>query len=43
MNLLDLLHDPRPFALLRRRTPGHDEHTVELLLGPVADATASPT
>ncbi|MEU2288898.1 anthranilate synthase family protein [Streptomyces sp. NPDC013178] len=37
MNLLDLLHDPRPFALLRRRTPGHDEHTVELLLGPVAD------
>jgi len=35
MNLLDLLHDPRPFALLRRRAPGHDENTVELLLGPV--------
>ncbi|MEV1062161.1 anthranilate synthase family protein [Streptomyces sp. NPDC050263] len=36
MNLPDLLHDPRPFALLRRRTPGHDEQSVELLLGPVA-------
>ncbi|MGW2046798.1 anthranilate synthase family protein [Streptomyces sp. NPDC001858] len=36
MNLPDLLHDPRPFALLRRRTPGRDEHIVELLLGPVA-------
>ncbi|MFF4844413.1 anthranilate synthase family protein [Streptomyces collinus] len=35
MNLQDLLHDPRPFALLHRRTPGHDEHTVEVLLGPV--------
>ncbi|MFI5682561.1 anthranilate synthase family protein [Streptomyces sp. NPDC051636] len=35
MNLLDLLDDPRPFALLRRRTPGRDENTVELLLGPV--------
>ncbi|MFF7973752.1 chorismate-binding protein [Streptomyces sp. NPDC007905] len=35
MNLQDLLHDPRPFALLRRRTPGRDEHTVEVLLGPV--------
>ncbi|WP_030671341.1 anthranilate synthase family protein [Streptomyces cellulosae] len=35
MNLRDLLHDPRPFALLRRRTPGHDENTVELLIGPV--------
>ncbi|MCX5184060.1 anthranilate synthase family protein [Streptomyces sp. NPDC059837] len=35
MNLLDLLDDPRPFALLRRRTPGHDHDTVELLLGPV--------
>ncbi|GAV41031.1 phenazine-specific anthranilate synthase component I [Streptomyces acidiscabies] len=31
---MDLLHDPRPFALLRRRTPGHDGDTVELLLGP---------
>ncbi|MGW3953742.1 anthranilate synthase family protein [Streptomyces sp. NPDC004752] len=35
MDLLDLLHDPRPFALLHRRTPGRDEHTVELLVGPV--------
>ncbi|AGS69044.1 anthranilate synthase family protein [Streptomyces collinus] len=35
MHLQDLLHDPRPFALLHRRTPGHDEHTVEVLLGPV--------
>ncbi|MFJ9738148.1 anthranilate synthase family protein [Streptomyces sp. NPDC101166] len=35
MNLLDLTHDSRPFALLRRRAPGHDEQTVELLLGPV--------
>ncbi|WP_327716612.1 anthranilate synthase family protein [Streptomyces sp. NBC_00490] len=35
MHLLDLLDDPRPFALLRRRTPGHDEQSVELLLGPV--------
>ncbi|WP_075735719.1 anthranilate synthase family protein [Streptomyces acidiscabies] len=31
---MDLLHDPRPFALLRRRTPGHDGDTVELLIGP---------
>ncbi|MEV0693742.1 anthranilate synthase family protein [Streptomyces sp. NPDC050388] len=36
MNLLDLLDDPRPFALLRRRTPGHDDTVVELLLGPVS-------
>ncbi|KUO22961.1 anthranilate synthase family protein [Streptomyces dysideae] len=36
MNLLELLPDSRPFALLRRRTPGHDEKTVELFLGPVA-------
>ncbi|MFI9565735.1 anthranilate synthase family protein [Streptomyces rishiriensis] len=36
MHLLDLLTDPRPFALLRRRTPGRDENLVELLLGPVA-------
>lgn len=36
MNLLDLLDDPRPFALLRRRTPGHDHNTVEVLLGPVS-------
>jgi phenazine biosynthesis protein phzE len=36
MHLPDLLADPRPFALLRRRTPGHDENTVELLIGPVS-------
>ncbi|WP_328736721.1 anthranilate synthase family protein [Streptomyces bobili] len=35
MHLLDLLADPRPFALLRRRTP-EEGATVELLLGPVA-------
>ncbi|MER5877087.1 anthranilate synthase family protein [Streptomyces sp. NPDC001910] len=35
MNLHELLDDPRPFALLRRRTPGHDHDVVELLLGPV--------
>ncbi|MEU0051069.1 anthranilate synthase family protein [Streptomyces sp. NPDC006309] len=35
MRLKDLLRDPRPFALLRRRTPGRDERTVEVLLGPV--------
>ncbi|MFE4668527.1 anthranilate synthase family protein [Streptomyces sp. NPDC056716] len=35
MDLTALLTDPRPFALLRRRTPGHDHDTVELLLGPV--------
>ncbi|MET9500238.1 anthranilate synthase family protein [Streptomyces sp. NPDC006622] len=38
MHLLDLLADSRPFALLRRRTPGRateDGATVELLLGPV--------
>ncbi|WP_432055241.1 anthranilate synthase family protein [Streptomyces sp. bgisy022] len=33
--LADLLADSRPFALLRRRTPGHDHGVVELLLGPV--------
>ncbi|MFF4688473.1 anthranilate synthase family protein [Streptomyces sp. NPDC001307] len=35
MDLAQLLHDDRPFALLRRRTPGRDEHPVEVLLGPV--------
>ncbi|ODA73787.1 anthranilate synthase family protein [Streptomyces sp. AVP053U2] len=35
VNLLDLLDDSRPFALLRRRTPGRDDTVVELLLGPV--------
>ncbi|WP_413756814.1 anthranilate synthase family protein [Streptomyces sp. MMBL 11-3] len=40
MNLLDLLDDPRPFALLRRRAPGHPGEggdTVELLIGPVSE------
>ncbi|MFM9591379.1 anthranilate synthase family protein [Streptomyces scabiei] len=36
MDLTRLLSDDRPFALLRRRTPGlHDHDTVELLVGPV--------
>ncbi|MEU6355156.1 anthranilate synthase family protein [Streptomyces sp. NPDC047072] len=35
MDLTHLPHDHRPFALLRRRTPGHDENTVEVFLGPV--------
>ncbi|MFD9393274.1 anthranilate synthase family protein [Streptomyces sp. NPDC060000] len=35
MDLARLLHDDRPFALLRRRTPGHDADTVEVLVGPV--------
>ncbi|MEW2132832.1 anthranilate synthase family protein [Streptomyces sp. NPDC005435] len=30
-----LAADPRPFALLHRRTPGREEPTVEVLLGPV--------
>ncbi|WP_078591548.1 anthranilate synthase family protein [Streptomyces megasporus] len=29
--------DCPPFALLRRRTPGRDEHTVEALIGPVTE------
>ncbi|MEU4089405.1 anthranilate synthase family protein [Streptomyces aureus] len=37
MNLLDLLDDPRPFALLRRRTPGRDHDVVEVLRGPVRE------
>ncbi|WP_405947398.1 anthranilate synthase family protein [Streptomyces prunicolor] len=36
MYLDDLLRDPRPFALLRRRTPGHDHDVIEVMLGPVA-------
>ncbi|MEV7420799.1 anthranilate synthase family protein [Streptomyces sp. NPDC089919] len=32
--------DCPPFALLRRRTPGRDHDTVELLLGPVHEAQA---
>ncbi|MFI6545672.1 anthranilate synthase family protein [Streptomyces prunicolor] len=35
MHLDDLLRDPRPFALLRRRTPGHDHDVIEVMLGPV--------
>ncbi|MEU9475073.1 anthranilate synthase family protein [Streptomyces sp. NPDC048191] len=35
MDLAQLLLDDRPFALLRRRAPGRDERTVELLIGPV--------
>lgn len=31
----ELLADSRPFALLRRRAPGHDHAVVELLIGPV--------
>ncbi|MEW2394118.1 anthranilate synthase family protein [Streptomyces venezuelae] len=34
MRLTELLSDDRPFALLRRRTPGHDHDTVEVLTGP---------
>ncbi|MFC8088090.1 anthranilate synthase family protein [Streptomyces sp. NPDC057340] len=38
MTALDgLLADSRPFALLRRRTPGRDHDTVELLVGPVTE------
>ncbi|MFJ8633537.1 anthranilate synthase family protein [Streptomyces sp. NPDC093568] len=37
MDLAQLLHDPRPFALLRRRTPGHDHDLIEVLIGPVTD------
>ncbi|MFE6174086.1 anthranilate synthase family protein [Streptomyces sp. NPDC056464] len=36
MDLARLLHDPRPFALLRRRTPGHGHDLIEVLIGPVA-------
>ncbi|MFD7299248.1 anthranilate synthase family protein [Streptomyces sp. NPDC059897] len=32
-----LLTDDRPFALLRRRTPGREADTVEVLIGPVAE------
>ncbi|MFF9524149.1 anthranilate synthase family protein [Streptomyces achromogenes] len=35
MDLARLAHDDRPFALLRRRTPGRDEQRVEVLIGPV--------
>ncbi|WP_405688557.1 anthranilate synthase family protein [Streptomyces sp. NBC_00057] len=33
-----LRDDCPPFALLRRRTPGHDQDTVEVLIGPVREA-----
>ncbi|NEY32102.1 phenazine-specific anthranilate synthase component I [Streptomyces sp. PRKS01-65] len=36
MDLAQLTTDDRPFALLRRRTPGHDHDVVEVLTGPVA-------
>jgi phenazine biosynthesis protein phzE len=36
MNLLGLPDDSRPFALLRRRTPGQDHERVEVLIGPVS-------
>lgn len=36
MQLTELLSDDRPFALLRRRTPGRDHDTVEVLAGPTA-------
>ncbi|MEV0487063.1 anthranilate synthase family protein [Streptomyces sp. NPDC050508] len=36
MHLDDLLRDSRPFALLRRRTPGHDQDVIEVMIGPVA-------
>ncbi|WP_369258013.1 anthranilate synthase family protein [Streptomyces sp. R35] len=35
MDLTQLLDEDRPFALLRRRTPGHDQEVVEVLRGPV--------
>lgn len=39
MHLSRLLEDTcPPFALLRRRTPGRDHNTVEVLLGPVHEA-----
>ncbi|MGB8947244.1 MAG: chorismate-binding protein, partial [Streptomyces sp.] len=34
-HLFDLLDDDRPFAVLRRRTPGHDHDTVEVIVGSV--------
>ncbi|MEV0319687.1 anthranilate synthase family protein [Streptomyces sp. NPDC050658] len=35
MHLTQLLSDDRPFAVLRRRTPGRDHDTVEVLIGSV--------
>ncbi|MEU7423991.1 anthranilate synthase family protein [Streptomyces sp. NPDC040750] len=37
MHLRDLHDDPRPFALLHRRTPGRAADVVELLIGPVTE------
>ncbi|MFG2140696.1 anthranilate synthase family protein [Streptomyces sp. NPDC048650] len=37
MHLPELLADDRPFALLRRRAPGRDHDTVEILIGSVAE------
>ncbi|MEV2249093.1 anthranilate synthase family protein [Streptomyces sp. NPDC050147] len=34
-HLLDLIDDDRPFAVLRRRTPGRDHDTVEIMIGAV--------
>ncbi|MER7899425.1 anthranilate synthase family protein [Streptomyces sp. NPDC096046] len=36
MDLTQLPDDPRPFALLRRRTPGRDHDGIDVLIGPVA-------
>ncbi|MGX9885747.1 anthranilate synthase family protein [Streptomyces sp. NPDC002276] len=36
MDLTQLLTDDRPFALLRRRTPGHDQDVIEVMRGPVS-------
>ncbi|MBW1599531.1 anthranilate synthase family protein [Streptomyces sp. JJ38] len=37
MVIESLLDDDRPFALLRRRTPGRDQDTVEVLVGDVRE------
>ncbi|MFI5974612.1 anthranilate synthase family protein [Streptomyces sp. NPDC051452] len=37
MHLRDLHDDPRPFALLHRRTPGRAADVIELLIGPVTE------
>ncbi|MDK1343525.1 anthranilate synthase family protein [Streptomyces sp. 378] len=36
MDLTQLSDDPRPFALLHRRTPGRDHDRIDVLIGPVA-------
>ncbi|WP_329216443.1 anthranilate synthase family protein [Streptomyces sp. NBC_01485] len=35
MDLTQLPHDDRPFALLCRRAPGHDHDLIEVVIGPV--------